>query len=89
MTTRVQAARLGCDLLRLVVRNMDSDSETFNQRFTAEQLLQIGRMHLDSEWELPPSHWAPRQVREALRGIVPTWDDRERPTYARSPRRTL
>jgi hypothetical protein len=73
--------RSGADLLRLVVRNMDGNSEAFNQMFTAAELLQIFTMQLASAWDFSPDEWTTRQVREALAGKPPRWDDQERPLY--------
>lgn len=73
--------RTGAEELRLIVSNMDATREGFNDDKTVEQLIQIGRMLLASEWDIYPDQWTRRQVREALKGRPPTWDDQERPTY--------
>lgn len=65
----------GSDLLRLVVQNMDRCGTDFNQRFTAEQLIQLHKMFLESEWEIYPDQWTERQLREALAGKVPRWNE--------------
>jgi hypothetical protein len=72
----------GADEMRLIVRNMNRTRESFNARYTSEQLIQIFRMHLACGWDIDPDEWTPRQVREALAGTVPTWDIRQRATYA-------
>lgn len=59
--------------------------ESFNDLFTIAQLVNLWRaLHL-CEWDISPDEWSPRQVNEALCGIVPqfreqngTDDDRER-----------
>lgn len=73
--------RSGADELRTIARNMDATTESFNDRFTAEQLLTIGRAFLASEWDFYPDQWTARQVREALKGKPPRWDDNEKPVY--------
>ena len=73
--------RSGADLLRLVVRNMDGTSEGFNDRYTAAELLRIFTAQLESAWDFSPDEWTSRQVREALAGKPPRWDDQERPLY--------
>lgn len=75
--------RTGAEELRLIVRNLDTCRESFNDQHTADELLQIGRMWLASDFDISPDHWTPRQVREALKGRPPTWDANERPTYGR------
>lgn len=79
--------RSGADELRLIVCNMDCSREGFLDQFTAEQLVTLYRAHLACGWDFLPDSWTPRQVREALRGIVPMWDDDERPYYAKADAR--
>lgn len=73
--------RTGAEELRLIVKNLDLTEEGFNDRFTAEQLLQLGRMHLACEWDIFPDDWTDRQVAEALAGKPPQWDGNEKPVY--------
>ena len=73
--------RTGAEELRAIVETMNGTNEGFNDRFTAEELVQIFRMMFASEWDLYPDTWAPRQVAEALQGRIPTWNDEEEPTY--------
>lgn len=63
----------GPDELRRIVRNMDACTEDFNCRFSAEQLLLLGRALLASEWDIYPDEWTERQIREALGGKPPKW----------------
>lgn len=79
-----QLERTGAEELRAVVSIIDGLRESFNDRFTAEQLLKLVRMHWASEWDIPPDEWTPRQIRESLRGKPPRWDDGERPVYGKS-----
>lgn len=67
--------RTPADMLRLMVRNMGDVREDFNDRFTLAELVAIYRAHLLAEWDLSPDQWSPRQVQEAIRGIVPRWTD--------------
>lgn len=73
----------GADEMRLIVKNMDATRESFNQAFTSEQLLQIFRMQLASGWDFSPDQWTPRQVKEALQGITPAWNEEEEPIYSK------
>lgn len=70
---REAESRTGAEELRLIVRSMNSTCEGFNDRFTLEQLVQIYRMYLASEWEILPNRWTPRQIKEALAGKPPAW----------------
>lgn len=63
----------GIDLLRLIVHNAGNTREDFWDGKTAEQIIQIGRMHLLSEWDIYPDEWTARQVTEALAGAPPRW----------------
>ena len=77
----------GADELRLIVRNMDSCPEWFLDRYTTEQLVTLFRAQLACGWDWMPHQWAPRQVREALCGIVPQWDEDEQTVYGGSVQR--
>ena len=78
----------GAEILRLIVRNMDTTKESFNDQFSVEELVQIYSMQLASEWDFYPDEWTKRQVKEALRGIVPKWkltkSGLERPVYKKN-----
>lgn len=68
---RGKHAMTGAEELRAAHNVIDGMRESFNDRFTAAQLLTLWRaLHL-CEWDITPDQWAPRQVDEALRGIVP------------------
>lgn len=72
------------DELRKMVRNFDSNSETFNQRFSMSQLIQIHRMWMASEWDFYPDQWTEQQVQEALTGHPPQWNEAEEPVLVGS-----
>jgi hypothetical protein len=65
----------GIDELRETVAAFDGVRESFNQEYTARQLLLIRRAWLQCEWDFSPDQWKSWQVNEALAGFVPQWDD--------------
>jgi hypothetical protein len=67
--------------LRGVVRLFDGCREGFNERFSAPQLIKLWRAYKASDWDYAPDQWTPRQVREALRGIPPQWDEDCKPKH--------
>lgn len=71
----------GVDLLRGAVNVFGHCSETFNQRFSAEDLLKLYRAFYVCGWDITPDRWTDRQVFEALLGVAPQWDDNEKPLY--------
>ncbi len=71
----------GIELLRYSVRLLDSCLETFNQKYSAEELLKIAEMMQKSEWDIYPDAWTARQVKEALKGVVPQWTDEQTPKF--------
>jgi hypothetical protein len=75
--------------LRLLVRNFGDCNETFLDRFTVPELVRLHRAMLASGWDFLPDRWTARQVKEALRGIVPTWGDDKQPTYEPSALRSM
>lgn len=74
-------AKSGIDHLRLLVKNLDYCNESFNEQFSAAELLKIHRAWMLSGWDIYPDTWTARQIKEALAGKSPNWDERERPKY--------
>lgn len=70
------------EILRDMVAAFDMVNEEFNWRFTLTELVRIWDAWNQCGWDFYPDQWSDRQVREALRGIAPDWDDRERPVFA-------
>jgi hypothetical protein len=74
--------RTGIEELRHLVEIFNACNETFNDPFTAEELIRLYRVHLASGWDFYPDQWDERQVRDAIdHGIAPRWDKRERPIH--------
>jgi hypothetical protein len=73
------------DELRQMVNNFNDCNETFNQQFSLPELVMIHRCWMRSDFETPPHKWTQLQVTEALRGIVPCWNEDESPRFP-SPR---
>jgi len=68
--------RFDCELLRVIVRNMDATTESFNQRYDLQQLLAIYRAHLASDWDIYPDQWSAAQLRAAIEhGEPPRFQD--------------
>lgn len=63
----------GIDELRETVEAFNSVRESFNQQYTARQLLSIRRAWVQCEWDYMPDQWKLWQVNEALAGFVPQW----------------
>ena len=61
----------GIETLRNVVDILGNCNESFNQRYTALQLIQIVEMLWKCEWDVLPDVWKDWQVKAALRGKVP------------------
>lgn len=75
----MSGAEFGIDELRAARNIFSYCNETFNQRFTTEELLAIAKAHRAAAWDFLPDTWTDQQIAEALRGIVPEWDENERP----------
>lgn len=56
-------------------------SDSFNEQYSAAQLLALWRVYNENECAVFPDQWAPRQVAEALEGRAPKWDDELRAVY--------
>lgn len=64
----------GIDELRRAVTLLGNCTETFNQQFSAEQLIAIYRGYSACGWDITPDRWTAEQVDAALRGIIPEFD---------------
>ena len=73
----------GAELLRLIVSNINATRESFNDKYSIDELIQIHRMFLLSDWDIYPDEWTKRQVKEALEGIPPQWTKNEKPKYSK------
>lgn len=72
----------GAELLRKAVNILNYCRESFNDQFSAEELLKLVTIHLQSGWDFLPDEWTDRQINEALtHNRIPQWDDNERPIY--------
>jgi hypothetical protein len=77
----------GIEELRACVEALNNCREDFlnpeRDTMSAEQLLKIWRMWQESgkTWDIWPDQWTKRQVKEALRGVVPRWNAQGKPVY--------
>lgn len=67
----------GIEELRRAVNLFGNTCESFNQDYSAEQLITIYRAYLASGWDITPDRWTARQTREALAGHMPQWEDED------------
>jgi len=73
----------GIEFLRSLVSYFDFQNESSNERFTIEQLVQLHKMALATDWDIYVDQWSARQIKEALQNIPPAWDDNQEPVYTR------
>lgn len=71
--------RSGIDFLRDLVESMSYCREDFLERYSVEQLIAIREAWMASKWDLYPDQWTDAQVKAAIAGWVPNWDEREKP----------
>lgn len=83
MTPKQYDALTGAEKLRRAVLALGSCRESFLEQYSATQLLAIHRAWALSDWDYPPDVWERKQVRQALRGVVPQWDEDGEPVYER------
>lgn len=69
----------GIDELRRATKLFTGCRETFNQRWTAEELLMLARACWASAHDIAPDEWTDAQLGAALSGKAPTWDDEGEP----------
>ncbi len=76
----------GIEKLRRVVKLFDYCNESFNTTWTIEELLKLADTCWKSGWDFFPDQYTERQLYEALKwGILPQWDEREKPKYETIP----
>lgn len=51
---------------------------------SAEQWLRIYDAYHECGWDFTPDQWTDWQIKGALRGVVPQWDENERPIDQRT-----
>lgn len=73
----IKTPLLGIEEMRKAVRLFNCLNETFNQKYSSEELLKIARACWASEYDILPDEWTSRQVKQALEGKVPAWEDND------------
>lgn len=68
-----QTPPTGAALIRATVRILDACPEAWTCDYTAAELCAIAAAYLAASWDYLPHTWEPRQVREAIAGVVPRW----------------
>ena len=77
----MKTTQTAIEILRDMVAGFDRCDESFNDRFTLPELVRIWDAWAQCGFDYYPDQWSDRQVREALRGIAPNWDDRGAPAF--------
>ena len=57
-------------------------TESFWDGMTRAEIFAIYDAWMESEWDFMPDEWAKWQVSAAKRGVVPKWDNNEKPVRA-------
>lgn len=69
--------------MRCVVNSFSYCNESFLMRFNVLELMKLYLKMIECDWDFLPDAWSDRQVREALKGTVPRWDNDENPVYTK------
>jgi hypothetical protein len=69
------------EMLRDMVDSFNGCNEYFMDDKTIPQLLTIYNVWMRSGWLFRPDEWTTKQVEEAMDGIAPDWDAKERPVF--------
>lgn len=74
---------LSVDELRTAVRIIDAMHETFNQAYTAQELLRLVRVCWSSGWDILPDQWTTEQCGAALvDGTAPRFEETKHGLHA-------
>ena len=71
--------KTGMETLRHMVKFFNNCAESFLDKYSIEELIKIYAAWEASEWDFYPDCWTADQVAGALVGIVPQWDENEKP----------
>ena len=58
----------GIEALRQAVNLFSNCTESFNEQFTAAELMKLYEAYTRSEWDIPPDQWTPEEIEDALTG---------------------
>jgi hypothetical protein len=72
----------GIEILRRTVKLFDSNAESFNLEYSAEELIQIARACWESGWDCWPDAWTKEQVEKAIKGESPQFEERAHGLHA-------
>lgn len=75
----------GIDDMRAAIKMFNGCNESFNQMFTAMELLKLYRVYKKCGWDFTPDQWEDWQVDAAIQsGKVPDWYPDETPKGGKS-----
>ena len=60
--------RTGIEQLRKAVGLFNNTNESFNDRFSAHELISIAQAYTRSEWDITPDQWTSKEVEDAIDG---------------------
>lgn len=70
--------RTGIALVRYAVNLFSYCNESFNENYSAVELLKIADACQKSSWDIAPDHWDERQISECINlGAVPDWKEND------------
>jgi hypothetical protein len=64
----VKDPKTGIEELRIAVRLFNNCRESFNERYTLEQLILLYRAYARSDWDITPDEWTDDELAAALAG---------------------
>lgn len=70
--------------MRDVVRLFNACSEEFASRFTEKQLVTLWLAYRACGWDITPDSWSEQQVKDALKGRAPDFDEKTEEPVASS-----
>lgn len=71
----------GIEKMRVIARALGNCNESFLASFTIPQLIKLYKAWITSGWGFYPDQWTDRQVKQALRGHAPMWNNNGQPVY--------
>ena len=65
----------GVEKLRRMLNVFSTCNETFNTRWSVEQLESLYDAYMNCGWDITPDRWSEQQLRDVFAGVVPVFGD--------------
>jgi len=70
--------KTGIEKLRKCLNLFNNCNESFNEKFTIDELIKLYNAYMNAEWDFRPDEWTEEQIQSCLKyNRTPEWDEDE------------